>query len=145
MSFNPMKIVTSVHTFLYRQSGGSVGGTLLGMPLLLLTTTGRKTGRRFTTPLTYLPNGDGYIIIASNGGSDRHPLWLLNLQAKPEVEIQVKRKEMISTARVATADEAKNIWPRVDAAYSQYANYRAKTTREIPLVILSPGGGIPGG
>jgi len=111
----------------------------MGNPMLLLTTTGRRSGRAITKPLTYLPDGDNYVIIASNSGSDLNPHWFLNVRAKPEVEIQVGPRVMSATARVATPDESRELWQRIDAAYPQYQAYRSKTSRSIPLVILTPG------
>jgi deazaflavin-dependent oxidoreductase (nitroreductase family) len=136
--FNPIKLFGAAHTFLYRRTNGAIGGKLMGMPMLLLTTTGRKSGRAITQPLTYLQDRESYIIIASNNGRDRNPLWYQNLRAKPDVEIQVGSNVMNAFARPATPDEAKQIWPRVDAVYPQYKGYRNKTTREIPIVRVSP-------
>ena len=86
--------------WLYRRSGGRVGGTMRGVPLLLLTTTGRRSGRPWTVPLMYQTDGDGWVLVASNGGSDRHPSWWLNLRSNPDASIQIGRE----LHRVSAAD-----------------------------------------
>ena len=114
-----------------------IGGRLEGMPVLLLTTTGRRSGRRRTVPLTYFEDGDALVVVGSKGGSPRHPDWYLNLLADPAVEAQVGSEHRRLRARRATEDEAARIWPVVVARWPGYARYRAKTSREIPLVLLS--------
>jgi deazaflavin-dependent oxidoreductase (nitroreductase family) len=107
------------------------------MPVLLLTTAGRKTGRRRTTPLTYLDDVDRLVLVASYGGAPRHPSWYLNLTAQPEVEVTRGRRTVRMQARTATPDERAELWPRVTSRYRGYAAYQERTTREIPLVILT--------
>jgi F420H(2)-dependent quinone reductase len=133
-----MKYFTLGNTVLYRVSGGRLGGTRGGAPVLLLTATGRKSGRKITTPLIYLRNGAEYVVVASKGGYDKHPLWYLNLLANPASEVQVGGTKLATTARVANASERERLWPRLLEIYADYANYQSWTDREIPLVILSP-------
>ena len=111
-------------------------GTLVGMPVLLLTTTGRKTGKQRTTPLTFLHDGADLVLIASNGGADRPPDWWLNLQHNPRAVVQVGRGKSTVTARTASADERARLWPVITAAYAGYAKYQQKTIRQIPVVLL---------
>jgi F420H(2)-dependent quinone reductase len=132
------RVFTGIHTFFYRLSGGKMGGRLGKSPVLLLITTGRKTGKPRTTPLFYLKDGNNLILFASNGGSATHTTWWLNLQANPQAEVELGRKKLPVTARQADAEESKRLWPLLVAMYAGYAEYQKKTTREIPLVILSP-------
>ena len=127
------------HRNLYRWSGGKVGGKGYGMPVVILTTTGRKSGQKRPTVLTSpIQDGDTAVLVASWGGDDRHPLWYLNLVADPEVELEIHGKKRAMTARVATSEEKAELWPRVVAAHKGYASYQSKTDRDIPLVILEP-------
>lgn len=104
--------------------------------MLLLTTTGRRSGKRRTVPLSYVDRGDVLVLIGSKGGAPRHPAWYLNLEANPEVEVQIGREHMQLRARRASADEAGRLWPEVLARAPGYGRYRARTSREIPLVLL---------
>jgi F420H(2)-dependent quinone reductase len=132
------KAGTSLHNQLYRWTGGKIGGKAGALPMLLLTTTGRRSGQPRTTPLGYLPDGDRMVLVASFGGDDRHPQWYLNLQAHPDATVQVGPETKRVRATTATPDEKAVLWPRVVALYSGYAGYQEKTSRDIPLVILSP-------
>jgi F420H(2)-dependent quinone reductase len=132
------RIITGIHTFFYRLSGGKMGGRLGKSPVLLLITTGRKTGKQRTTPLFYLKDGDNLILVASDGGSPTHPTWWLNLQANPQAGVELGSKKLRATARQADAEERKRLWPLLVAMHAGYAEYQKKTTRDIPLVILSP-------
>ncbi|HEX7521672.1 MAG TPA: nitroreductase family deazaflavin-dependent oxidoreductase [Acidimicrobiia bacterium] len=132
-----MKVFTRFHNFWYKVLGGRVVGRWGKAPMLLLTTTGRKTGKARTTPLLYLPDGDDLVVVASWGGDDRHPLWYLNLQAEPHVEVQVGSEKQARVARTATKAEKARIWPELVAVYKQYDDYQKRTEREIPLVMLS--------
>jgi deazaflavin-dependent oxidoreductase (nitroreductase family) len=123
--------------WLYRVSGGRVAGTMFGAPLLLLTTTGRRTGNPWTNPLMYQPDGDGYIIVASNGGSDKHPGWWLNLRKNPEATIQIRKEVIPVTATRVTGAERERLFGVMVRAYKGYANYETKTTRKIPVVRLA--------
>lgn len=113
----------------------SVGGTGL-VPTLLLTTSGRKSGEPRATPLLYQPTGNGFIIVASRGGSDQHPAWFLNLQADPACKVQVGRFSYQATARILTAEERPAYWEWMTRFWPGYNDYQARTEREIPVVIL---------
>ena len=132
------RFFTGVHTFVYRLSGGKMGGRFGKSLVLLLTTTGRKTGQQRTIPLFYLKDGDNLILVASNGGSPTHPVWWLNLQANPKAVVEVGKKKLPMRAMQADAEERKRLWPLVVAMYADYAEYQKKTSREIPVVILYP-------
>ena len=129
--------VTAMHTALYRLSGGLVGGWI-GVPILLLTTRGRKSGRSRTQPLLYLRTDKGYALVASYGGSDRHPDWYLNLEADPDVEVQVGAARQRMRAHTVSAERRAELWPRLVAIYRDYDTYQKRTTRQIPVVELEP-------
>ncbi len=112
-----------------------VGGTGL-VPTLLLTTTGRRSGEPRPTPLLYQPTGSGFIVVASRGGSDHHPAWYLNLQSNPACDLQVGRFSYRATARVLSSQERVPYWEWMVRFWPDYANYQARTDREIPVVIL---------
>ena len=133
-----MKTASGVHTALYHLSGGRIGGRMVGMPVLLLTTTGRKSGRSRTTPLLFLPQRDTFVVVGSNGGSDYVPAWWLNLRTNPAAEVEVGRMRTRVTAREASPGERAELWPEFTSRYSGYAKYAARTGREIPVVILEP-------
>jgi deazaflavin-dependent oxidoreductase (nitroreductase family) len=105
---------------------------------MLLTVMGRKTGRRLTVPLLYLQDDERVVVVASKGGMDHHPLWYHNLVANPDVEVQVGAETRAMTARTATPVEKTALWPKVIAVYRDYADYQARTSRDIPVVILTP-------
>ena len=127
-----------LNRILYRASGGKVGGTMKGAPILLLTTSGRKSGKPRTMPLLYLEEDGRLVVVASSGGSPGHPAWFLNLQAHPDVDVQVGSEHRRLQARRAGIDEAERLWPAILERAPAYGKYRAKTTREIPLVLLEP-------
>ncbi len=127
-----------VHAFLYRWTGGTVGHSAGSIKNLLLTTSGRKSGRPRTVPLTYMPDGDSYVLVASNGGADRHPSWWLNLERTPAATIQVGRETRSVAARKATPSERARLWPLLKQYNPFYAQYERITEREIPVVILHP-------
>jgi len=132
-------VMSRLNTWVYRISGGRLAGRFPGgAPVLLLTTIGRKSGQHQTAPLLYLQDGDTYVIVASKGGMSHHPLWFKNLEANPRVEIEVGRRKMEATARRATSEEKAALWPKLVAMYSSYADYQARTTRDIPVVIVTP-------
>jgi deazaflavin-dependent oxidoreductase (nitroreductase family) len=131
-----MRIVAGIHEFWYRMTDGLIGGNFLGTPMLLLTTTGRKTGKRYTTPLVYLEDGEDLVVIASNGGSNRHPQWLLNLKAHPEADVQAGTKRSTVRAEAATGEERARLWEKVTSRYGFYKRYQMRTAREIPVVKL---------
>jgi deazaflavin-dependent oxidoreductase (nitroreductase family) len=126
------------HVRAYRESGGEVGYLWNGVPTLLLTTTGRRTGQKRTSPLIFARDGDDYLIVASMGGAPRHPSWFLNVQAKPEAEIQVKAETLPVVARAASATEKPRLWKIVTEVWPNYDVYQTRTERDIPVVVLSP-------
>jgi len=130
------RVVTAVHTEAYRRTGGRLGAKAGKTTMMLLTTTGRRSGQPRTTPLNCIADGDRYLAIASFGGDDRDPQWFKNLQANPEATIQLGSETIPVHARVATPEEKKTLWPKAVAAYKGYANYQRKTSRDIPVVIL---------
>jgi deazaflavin-dependent oxidoreductase (nitroreductase family) len=135
-----LNALTQLNTELYRLTGGRIGGRLRGAPVLLLEHVGRRSGKRRTTPLLYLRDGENLVIVASRGGSNVHPAWWLNLKASPRCTVQVGRERLVRTARQASADERAALWPRLVEMYPDYDAYQRRTSREIPVVILSPAG-----
>jgi F420H(2)-dependent quinone reductase len=128
-----------LHTLVYRMTGGRIGHSLPGMPqVLLLDHVGAKSGKKRTTPLLYFRDGDAVVIVASKGGFPRHPGWFHNLKANPDTTVQVGSERRAVHARIATAEERVRLWPRAVETYHGYADYQARTDREIPLVILEP-------
>jgi len=111
------------------------------MPVLLLTTTGRKSGKPRTTPLTFFHDGDDLVVIASNGGSDRAPDWWLNLQHDPHAVVEIGGNERNVTARAARPEQRERLWVEITATFSGYAKYQQMTERPIPVVLLSPSEG----
>lgn len=139
MSRRGLKLVSSLHVALFRASGGRIGGRLRGnLPVLLLTTAGRKSGKQRTTPLLYVRDGDQYAIVASVGGAPKHPAWYLNLQDDPDATIQIGHQRIDVRAETAAPEERTRLWALVTEMYSGYDAYQAKTTREIPVVVLTP-------
>ncbi len=135
---NPLiKVMSLLNTWVYRATGGRIGGKFLrGAPVMLLTTVGRKSGRRRTAPLLYLRDGDRVLCAASKGGMDHHPLWYHNLVANPEVEVQIGSEIQAMRAHTATDEERAVYWPRLVAMYPDYADYQARTERIIPVIVL---------
>jgi deazaflavin-dependent oxidoreductase (nitroreductase family) len=135
------------HANQYISSGGKEGHMYkvtppgyseMSVPSLLLTTTGRKSGEKFTFPLFYGETGKSYIIVASKGGAPEHPGWYRNLLAHPEVEVQVGTKKLKAKARTATGEERAQLWKKGLEFWPPYADYQKKTDREIPVVVLDP-------
>jgi deazaflavin-dependent oxidoreductase (nitroreductase family) len=123
---------------LYRLSGGRIGGKLDNTPVLLLTTTGRKSGRQRTAPVVYLADGERMIVIGSNAGHSRVPAWSLNLKANPAAEIEVGRKKIKVRARVAEGEERADLWRKANEQYSGFDDYAERTDRDIALFVLEP-------
>jgi deazaflavin-dependent oxidoreductase (nitroreductase family) len=133
------KIVNAVHRPLFRLSRGRIGGKGLGMPVLVLTTTGRKSGAKRSVMLTSpMQIGDSYVLVASRGGDDQNPAWFLNLQADPAVEVELEGRTRPMRARVADPAERAELWPRIVADHANYGGYQRRTDREIPVVVLDP-------
>ena len=116
--------------------GGKLGGRIVGGPVLLLTTTGRKSGKKRTSPLLYLEDGQDLVLVASNGGAPVHPAWWHNLRAYPEAIVEIGRRKLWVRAEKASPEEKERLWPRLVSMYSGYEAYRHRTDREIPVVIL---------
>ena len=133
-----MKVIGTVHRTLYRASDGKLGKTFFGSSVLLLTTTGRKTRRPRTWPISYLREGDRFIVLAANGGQPNHPSWYLNLQANPRASVQLGDETRLMTARTAHGDERTRLWARAVEEHPAYETYQQKTNREIPVVLLQP-------
>lgn len=138
-----LRLTSRAQVWLYRQTGGRIGGKWRvgsafpkGIPVLLLTTIGNKTGLRRTTPLLYIEDGPRLVIVASQGGLPRHPGWYFNLKANPNVEVEVGREIRAMRARDATAEERAVLWPRLVAHYWDFEQYQAWTERTIPVVLL---------
>jgi F420H(2)-dependent quinone reductase len=128
-----------LHSTLYRLTNGRIGGRFIaGSPILLLTTTGRRTGKQRIRPLTCVRDGDRYVLCASNGGSPRHPGWYHNLCATSRAEVQVGPEQLAVSAKTADPTERSRLFPRFVQMYKGYAGYEHKTSRQIPLVVLTP-------
>lgn len=140
-----MKLVTRGHVTLFRASGGRVGSRFRfgsafpsGVPVCLLTTLGRKSGKPRTMALLYLPDGECVILVASRGGTGRHPQWYLNIEANPKVAVQTGRRPQPMLARTAEADERTALWRRLVKHYPEYGDYQTWTDRAIPVVVCEP-------
>ena len=134
-----IKVMSKAQTWVYKKTGGRVADTFLrGAAVGILTTTGRKSGEPREVPLLYLREGQRVILVASSGGRDKHPPWYLNLKANPRVTFRIKREELPLVARDATDAEREEYWPKLDAMYADFANYRTYTDRVIPIVICDP-------
>lgn len=133
------KIVNVLHRSLFEATDGRLGGTIAGMPALILETTGRKSGARRSTMLTApIQDDDEIVLVASKGGDDRHPAWYLNLKADPDVTITMGGRTFDAVAREAAAAEKDELWPRIVEGYKGYAGYQQRTDRDIPVVICTP-------
>jgi deazaflavin-dependent oxidoreductase (nitroreductase family) len=130
--------MSKTHLLIHRLSRGRLLGRVAGMPVLLLTTTGRRSGKARTTPLTFFRDGANLVVIASNGGADRPPDWSLNLQQNPRAVVKIGTDELTVHARTASAEERERLWVGITATYSGYARYQKKTARQIPVLILIP-------
>jgi deazaflavin-dependent oxidoreductase (nitroreductase family) len=123
---------------LYRMSGGRIGGKISEAPVLLLTTTGRKSGQARTAPVVYLADGENVVVIGSNAGHSRTPAWSLNLKANPDAEVEVGRERRPVRARVAEGEERADLWRKHNEQYSGFDEYEARTDRDIALFVLEP-------
>ncbi len=135
-----LKTMNALHRAVLKVTGGRVGWDAGGMPVIELTTIGRRTGQPRSVMLTSpLQEGDTLVLVASRGGDDHHPAWFLNLRDHPEVEVARQGQARTTMhARVATAEERARLWPLVVADHGNYAGYQRRTSREIPLVLLEP-------
>jgi deazaflavin-dependent oxidoreductase (nitroreductase family) len=131
------KLFGDEHVRRYRETDGEVGHTWKrGSKILLLTTTGRRTGKRTTTPLIYEQAGDDYVVVASKGGAPAHPGWYRNLAKNPEIEVQVQGDVFPARARTAEGEERKRLWKLATQQWPDYDAYQTRTRREIPVVVL---------
>lgn len=130
--------VYRIHRFVYRWTGGLIGHRTPAGRMLLLTTVGRRSGLRRTTPLLYLPDGPRFVVVGSNGGRDQSPAWVLNLSATPTAEIQVGRRTLKADAHILTGEEKAVMWPRLLEYYKGWGHYQELTEREIRVVSFAP-------
>ena len=130
-----------LHGVLFRISGGRIGGKIVGLPVLMLTTKGRKSGEPRSNVLTYLPKGRASVVFASNAGEPRHPGWWLNLLTDPHATVQRGQELFPVIAREAEGEERAQLWDEIVRAYDGYAEYERRTTRRIPVVVLEPASG----
>jgi deazaflavin-dependent oxidoreductase (nitroreductase family) len=140
-----MKLFAQANVWVYRRTAGRIGGKWRigsafprGIPVLLLTTTGRKSGQPRTSPLLYLRDGEAVVVVASKGGLPEDPLWYLNVRANPDVVVQIGGQVETRRARTATPAERERLWPRLVEHYKDFATYQAWTERTIPVVLLEP-------
>jgi deazaflavin-dependent oxidoreductase (nitroreductase family) len=134
-----IKLMSVVNVWVFRATGGRLGSKFLrGAPVGLLTTTGRKSGEARTTPLICLADGERIVLVASQGGLPRNPLWYDNLVARPEVAFRTPQAERRYRARTASPAEKAALWPRLLAIYRDYDDYQKRTDRDIPVVVLDP-------
>lgn len=126
------------HAREYVESDGKRGHKWHGVRTLVLTTTGRKSGDKRRNALIYGTDGDDYLVVASKGGNQNHPLWYLNLVADPDVHVQVGAEKFNATARVASREEKQRLWPTMAKIWPEYDRYQARTNRDIPVIVLEP-------
>jgi deazaflavin-dependent oxidoreductase (nitroreductase family) len=130
-----LKVMSRSHVFLSRITGGRLFNTLAGDEVCFVTMLGAKSGRQITMPLMYVPYKGGVLLVASQGGAPKNPVWYHNIVKNPDIEVRYRGKPMQLRARLATAEEKPALWPICDAAYAPYADYRARTTRDIPIFV----------
>ena len=134
-----IRVMTLLNVWAYRLTGGRMGGTFLqGAPVCLVTVKGKRSGTLRTVALLYLAAGDDVVLVASKGGMSHHPAWYHNMIANPDVEVQIGSTTRRMRERRASSAEKAALWPRLIAMYRDYDDYQARTTREIPVMILSP-------
>jgi deazaflavin-dependent oxidoreductase (nitroreductase family) len=133
-----VKAVTRTHVFLHRLTGGRWFNQLGGDEVCFVTMTGAKSGRTITIPLMYVPYQDGVLLVASQGGTPKNPVWYGNLVKHPDIEVNHRGRRMRLRARQATAEEKPALWPICDQHYAPYAEYRKRTTRDIPIFVCEP-------
>ncbi len=136
-----LKRLAGFHTGAYRVTGGLVGHRVPGLPqMLLLDHVGAKSGVKRTMPLAYARDGEDLVLVASKGGHPKNPAWFYNLKANPDTTVQVGREKRRVHARLAAPEERDRLWAKADAEWPDFKTYRARTDREIPLVVLEPRG-----
>jgi F420H(2)-dependent quinone reductase len=138
MPAGALRAMGKLNVPVYRLTRGRLMGKISKAPVLLLTTTGRRSGQRRTTPVCYLADGQRYVVIGSNAGNERAPAWSLNLLASPDAELDVYGKRLAVSARVAEGEERAELWRRSNAQYTGFDDYRERTSREIKVFVLEP-------
>ncbi|HEX9332799.1 MAG TPA: nitroreductase family deazaflavin-dependent oxidoreductase [Anaerolineales bacterium] len=136
--FNIFRFFMAIYVFLYRLTGGKFGNQVQGLPVLLLTTIGRRTGKKRITPLGYLEHDGSYVITATNAGFDTHPAWFHNLKSHPQVALQIGDKQLTAIAELADPTLRQQLWAKFVERAPGYGAYEKRTTREIPIVLLRP-------
>jgi F420H(2)-dependent quinone reductase len=134
-----LKLGSGVHSGVYRATGGKLLGRMGKNPILLLNTVGQKSGKKRTTPLLYVMDGEDFVIIASKGGAPSHPAWYLNLMSTPDATVEVGDREVRVKAKEVDGEEKIRLWQMMVQIYPTYDDYQTKTKREIPLLLLRPG------
>ena len=137
-----IRVVTDVNKWLLLRSHGRFGKRFLGVPVLLLTTVGRSSGKARTTPLFYLREGESLVLVASRGGTARHPDWYQNIERNPQVAVQIAKERRGMSARTATEEEAQELWPKLVSMFPIWERFQHHSSRSFPVAILSPGGEI---
>jgi deazaflavin-dependent oxidoreductase (nitroreductase family) len=135
-----MKLMTRTHVFLSRLSGGKLFNSIKGDDVCFISMTGAKSGRAITIPLMYVPYQDGVLLVASKGGAPTNPVWYNNLVKHPDIEVRHRGRLMVLRARLAASAEKDALWPICDDCYADYADYRQKTDRDIPIFVCEPTG-----
>lgn len=135
-----VKALTRTHVFLNRLSGGRLFNRIGKDDVCFVTMKGAKSGRMLTIPLMYVPHGEGVLLVASMGGAPRNPVWYNNLVTYPDISVTHRRRQMSLRARLATPEEKPALWPVCDRHYAPYADYRRRTSRDIPIFVCEPGG-----
>jgi len=135
---NGLRLVGKLNTPLYRLSGGRLGGRVGGGPVLLLTTTGRKSGQPRTAPVLYVADGERFVVINTNAGNAKTPAWSLNLRADPEAEVEVGRRRVAVRSRLAEGEERADLWRRSMEQYEGWDFYESKLDREVGVFVLEP-------
>ena len=133
-----IRLLGRVQGPIYRATGGRLVGKVGKAGVLLLTTTGRRSGKSRTVPLLYVPDGDAFVVVASQGGHDTHPAWYLNLRANPAATVQIGKRVTIVQAEELTGEARDRLWAALVAVYAGYAEYRIRTSREFPIIALRP-------
>jgi deazaflavin-dependent oxidoreductase (nitroreductase family) len=132
------RLITSSNVWLLKVSKGRLGNNFLGVPVLLLTTTGRKSGQQRTQPLYYLESGDQIVLVASNAGTATDPAWMLNIQANPTVSVDVRGQDRRMKARVASAEEKAELWPQLTGMFPKWQMMEDRSKRSFKVVVLDP-------